>query len=466
MEFETGLIQVPEQTKRNPDKEGFLIKQGYNWKTWKKRYFLLKNNYLYYFALQKDSIPKGVILLDGVQCEIAEKETKRKYCFLVKSKKSFTARTKWIDRIYYFQAEREDEMTSWILALKNATPGRILPHTPQVSDAAKKLFRACGRGDLSFVKNILLNSKETLWNQMDEEGNTPIHWAAVGGHEEIVKILLDAGCDIEIKSHDGFTPLHSVAQEDHENVLQLLLDRGADINARNLEDSEHTVLHYASCWGAIKCTKLLLKRGAEIDAKSSDKSTPLIFACEKGNVDIARALIEAGASLENKNDLDEKGGATPLLIAAHNARLPVLELLIEKGAKVNESTVDGLNALHLAIRCGSDRPDILDVLIKAGTDVNKKTISGDTPLHYAAFMGYLGCAQKLLESGAKMEEKGQNESTPLIFAAREGQFSIVKFLVGKGASMKEKDKDGDTALECARINGHNEIVEFLMSQKK
>jgi ankyrin repeat protein len=47
---------------------------------------------------------------------------------------------------------------------------------------------------------------------MDEEGNTALHWAAVGGHVQLVKLLLDNGADIEAKSRDGFVPMHSVAQ--------------------------------------------------------------------------------------------------------------------------------------------------------------------------------------------------------------------------------------------------------------
>jgi ankyrin repeat protein len=47
----------------------------------------------------------------------------------------------------------------------------------------------------------------------------------------------------------------------------------------------------------------------------------LSFAAEKGHLAIANLLIDGGASLEAKNDPEEKGGATPLLLAAHNGQL-------------------------------------------------------------------------------------------------------------------------------------------------
>jgi ankyrin repeat protein len=64
----------------------------------------------------------------------------------------------------------------------------------------------------------------------------------------------------------------------------------------------------------------LIEKGANVDARALDKSTPLCFAAEKGHVAIAKLLIEAGATLEAKNDPEEKGGATPLLLAAHNGQ--------------------------------------------------------------------------------------------------------------------------------------------------
>jgi cytohesin len=120
----------------------------------------------------------------------------------------------------------------------------------------------------------------------------------------------------------------------------------------------------------------------------------------------------------------------------------VLEFLIQKGANVTEKTIDGLNALHLAIRSGSDNDQLVKLLIDVGTPISGKTNSGDTPLHYSAYMGYLKSASLLISRGASLEEKGQNDSTPLHFAAREGQIELVKLLISKGARIDSQDKDG------------------------
>jgi len=254
-----------------------------------------------------------------------------------------------------------------------------------------------------------------------------------------------------------------VAQEDHFNVLQLLLDKGAKIEAPNFEDNRNTTLHYAACWGATQCVRILLARKADVNCRAKDQSSPLSFAAEKGHVEIAKMLLDAGANMESKNDSEEKGGATPLLLAAHNGQFNMAKLLIDRHANVSEKTVDGLSCLHLAIRSGTDNEDLVRLLIRAGAKPDDVTKSGDSALHYASYMGYVKSALALIESGSRLEDRGQNNSTPMHFAAREGQTDVVRLLVAKGASMDCKDSDGDTPLGCAEINGHIQCTEFLRS---
>ncbi|XP_028395467.1 cytohesin-1-like isoform X2 [Dendronephthya gigantea] len=63
----------------NPDNEGYLTKEGGHHKNWKKRYFILKDNCLYYFKDVKDKEPRGIIPLENLQ--VREINSSKPFCF-------------------------------------------------------------------------------------------------------------------------------------------------------------------------------------------------------------------------------------------------------------------------------------------------------------------------------------------------------------------------------------------------
>ncbi|XP_076458331.1 cytohesin-1-like isoform X1 [Babylonia areolata] len=66
----------------NPVKEGWLMKEGGRYKNWKRRWFILNDNCLYYFQYTTDKEPKGIIPLENIQVrELGPEKTKRQNCF-------------------------------------------------------------------------------------------------------------------------------------------------------------------------------------------------------------------------------------------------------------------------------------------------------------------------------------------------------------------------------------------------
>lgn len=95
----------------NPNRCGYLTKQGGAVKSWKRRYFVLKDNFLFYYKRPRDDSPTGVIQLEG--CSVEEtpsEELDRKNCF--------TLRTP--SRTWFFQADRQIEMDIWIDCISHA----------------------------------------------------------------------------------------------------------------------------------------------------------------------------------------------------------------------------------------------------------------------------------------------------------------------------------------------------------
>jgi len=94
------------------------------------------------------------------------------------------------------------------------------------------------------------------------------------------------------------------------------------------------------------CARILLDAGAAVDepAANAMRVTPLHSAVAAGQLEIARWLLERGASV----DARQQGGYTPLHAAAHNGQLPLVELLLAHGADRTLRTDGGQSAVDLA----------------------------------------------------------------------------------------------------------------------
>jgi len=99
-------FRLPEKVK-----EGFLTKTNRK-NVWQKRWFVLLGRYLYYFKSQDAPTPKGHIDVRGVNVRVPESpETAHKYSFEIVTPK----------RCYPLRAEKDDEMFSWLHALRRAS---------------------------------------------------------------------------------------------------------------------------------------------------------------------------------------------------------------------------------------------------------------------------------------------------------------------------------------------------------
>jgi ankyrin repeat domain-containing protein 50 len=80
----------------------------------------------------------------------------------------------------------------------------------------------------------LFKGKAVNTNATDEDGQTPLSWAAEKGHEAVVKLLLEKGAELETKDKDyGQTPLSWAAEKGHEAVVKLLLEKGAELETKS-----------------------------------------------------------------------------------------------------------------------------------------------------------------------------------------------------------------------------------------
>jgi ankyrin repeat protein len=155
---------------------------------------------------------------------------------------------------------------------------------------AEEILDAAQVGDVARVKRILAANPELARGRKGEWG--PLHWAADGGHNELVLLLLAHGADINQPLANGATPLYLAVQWNRRRTVGLLLARGANVNAA--DDDGCTVLHIAAAECDPGMVELLLCYGANVRARSK-QGTPLQLAVRNNNTVVADMLRHAGA---------------------------------------------------------------------------------------------------------------------------------------------------------------------------
>ena len=165
----------------------------------------------------------------------------------------------------------------------------------RVSGDKKKeapLIQAVQAGDLKKAKKLIANG--TNVNQTDDVGFPALSIAAGRGDENMTKLLLDAGANVNARSATlEDTALARAAQNGNSQTVHVLLAASAHIDDR--DGSGWTPLFNAALTGDADIVETLLSAGADVNARSSNGWTALKEAQMRGYGNIARRLKSAGA---------------------------------------------------------------------------------------------------------------------------------------------------------------------------
>lgn len=300
-----------------------------------------------------------------------------------------------------------------------------------------------------------------------DDGCTALYEAATLGHESVTRLLLHAGADIEMKSGSGETALHGATMSGHKLIVQLLLENGADIEAGTYQ--KMTPLHNAAWGGHDVVVQLLLENGADIEAKTYDKMTPLHYAADsrRNEKTVVQLLLKNGADIEAKDN----NQTTALHRAAMDQSDAVVQLLLDNGADIKAKTENKQTTLHFAAAGRRGGPEgKVRLLLNHGADIEAKDCDNMTALHHAA--GSKGgpnenVVRLLLENGARIEAKNHRNLTALHAAAHMGYDTVVQLLLENEADIEAKDCDNMTALHYAaepKWEGYEGVVRLLLEK--
>lgn len=206
----------------------------------------------------------------------------------------------------------------------------------------------------------------------------PLHWAALNGHEEIVRLLL------QMDQECNFYSVNTVA---------------------GIQES--TALHWACSKGHLKCCEILTSYGATLEIKDKSGYTPLHIAAQHGHTYIVMFLLSLDSNMCLIDQQDSQG-RTPLLWAVFRGHSELTWSLLLEGANRDHIDASGSSILHWSIL--NDDHTITEMLLSDKRCLtNVQDSKGQSPWVWAQKKKHLSWYERLLlESGRRdpMMKKG------------------------------------------------------------
>jgi uncharacterized protein len=276
-------------------------------------------------------------------------------------------------------------------------------------DGMTALHWAAQKGDVDLAKTLLY-AGANVKSATRVGGYTPLLIAAKNGNAPMIETLTAGGADASSATMNGTTALMFAAQAGNADAVKALLAHGADVNAKEKVKGE-TALMIAAAYGRVDVIRALTAKGADlkVTTKAMDLAAfnkeeqerfaqfqqqqaqaagrggaapeptrggrgfnpnakpgidrqynytelvaywggmaPLHFAARQGQSDAVRALLEAGADINQRAVGDN---STPVLIAAVNGNFDLAKMLLDKGADPNIAQHNGVTPLYAALNC-------------------------------------------------------------------------------------------------------------------
>ncbi|KAM7139423.1 E3 ubiquitin-protein ligase MIB2 isoform 1-T4 [Macrochelys suwanniensis] len=291
-------------------------------------------------------------------------------------------------------------------------------------------------------KSTLISILEKLLCQkmeLDHPGRLVIE-AAHGNVVKVEDLVQKYPDKVDIKNQ-GRTALQVSAHLGRVEVVKILLQANANIDLRDEEGD--AALHYAAFGNQAEVVRVLVSQGANADLLNNAKCSALYVAVNKGFTEIVRILCEHNCDVNLRDSFED----TPLHYAITADLKSIIEILAEvPNIDFTVQNRQGFNLLHHAALKGN-KLAIKKILARARQLVDAKKEDGFTALHLAALNNHMEIAEILIKEGrCDVNLRNSRNQTPLHLAVTQGHMDLVQLLVREGSDVNAEDEDGDTAM--------------------
>ncbi|KAJ5439445.1 uncharacterized protein N7458_010443 [Penicillium daleae] len=353
---------------------------------------------------------------------------------------------------------------------------------------------ACHRGDVDKIR-LLIDAGSDV-NEVGGVYGTALQAAAYLGHLEATRMIIEAGGDINTCGGGDSNALMDATDQSHLEVVQLLVEQGANVNlSMGNKHSYSYPLTAAAFNGDESIIQVLLEAGANVNNRGGRWATALQAAASEGQEEACTLLLKHGA------DLNIVGGryGTALQAAYTHGYYLIIWELFRHGASTSlqggqygtalgaalsgscQTLVSGLlrhyhadpNApirkwgTPLILACSNWREDdAYSILLDVGADVNARGGLYGAPLICAVVHGQEAQVMALLEAGANVNIEGNKiYPTAVHGAIKAGNLSILRLLVEKGADLSISNGVHGSPVEYASRLGNFSILRYLLKRR-
>ncbi|KLJ08139.1 hypothetical protein EMPG_16428 [Blastomyces silverae] len=372
---------------------------------------------------------------------------------------------------YSLQLAAEQGLRSTVELLFEKSGGRL----QAARDGKVPFHKAACTGHLSVVKYLLELGVDAA--ALQRRGYNAMDMVAARGDMEMARLLVKAGVAVSQEdSPFGRSSIHYAAAGGHKEMVEFLMREGADISTVDVH--RRTVLFNAAVpdihdstagsviaipapsEGNAEVVKLFASLGVDPSLLDLRGMSVLHALCEKGYTTELKALLDSGVVVDIA--IQDLAGFTALHHAVYSGHREVVDILLAAGAKLDTIDSNGRSLLHVGAIAGQH--ELLEYLLSSKTlDLALCDHNGWTALHHAACEANQETFDILLRANGNQFSPPQSTTKPLILhrAVEKGNVQIIQQLINAGASASS-DRNGVYPLDVAVSAGYVHIVELLL----